>query len=387
MSGGARSAIRAALAAWVLAGCSASWQGAMPAGDALGGDSDDLDPASLALAADRTVEALQRLPSRRLRVAGRELATRDLVASARAVAAIAREETDSAALTRRLAGSCRALPAAEPARVTAYYEPLLAARRRPDASFRYPIYAKPSAAQLSALIERLGHAPTRADIDAGHVLAGLGLELAWTDDPVALFFLHIQGSGRLAFEDAAEVRVGFAASNDLAYRSVGSVMLARKILGPANATAPAMRAWLAAHPDRRDALLFENPRYIFFRETAGEGPVGALGATLVAGRSIASDDRYVPRGSLVWLRTTRPIVEESGTVRERRPLTRFVFAHDAGAAIQGPARVDLFEGSGEDAGIVAGSMNETGELFVLLCRDRPATRQRSAIRWSRWRRH
>ena len=184
------------------------------------------------------------------------------------------------------------------AKVTGYYEPVLAARTAPDARFRYALYRAPSPEQMQAVARRLGRVPTRADIDGRHALAGLGLEIAWTDDPVARFFLHVQGSGRLVFPGGRSRRVGFAGTNGLAYRSVGSVMLARGILGKGNASAPAMRAWLAAHPSRRDALLFENPRYVFFREAGDEGPVGALGATLVAGRSIAVDEKFLPRGAV-----------------------------------------------------------------------------------------
>jgi membrane-bound lytic murein transglycosylase A len=353
-----------------LAGCSASRGGhAVPAAAAIGGDVDDLDPDSLALAAERSAVALSAmLPSRTFEAAGRRVSARDLEASARHVAALARSERDPARLTARLADDCVALRAGGDAKVTAYYEPVLTARRRPDRRFRYPLYRPPSEEQLAALRRRLGRVPTRADIDGRQALVGLGLELAWVDDPVARFFLHVQGSGRLVFEGGGgEARVGFAGTNGLAYRSVGSVMLERGILERGGASAPAMRTWLAKHPDRRDALLAENPRYVFFRDTGAEGPLGALGTTLVAGRSIAVDQRHVPRGVLAWLRSSRPLPGADGRASGKVPLHRFVFAQDAGAAIEGPARVDLFAGSGEDAGYEAGLMNEAGELHLLLC--------------------
>jgi membrane-bound lytic murein transglycosylase A len=309
---------------------------------------------------------------------GRGYTSEDLVASARRVAAIARSEPDPASMTRKLTSDCRAFAAGAAAKVTAYYEPQLAARSTPDPRFRYAIYRLPSPEQLEKLRKRLGHAPTRADIDGKRVLERLGLELAWVDDATARFFLHVQGSGRLVFEDGSQKRVGFAGSNGLAYRSIGSVMLHDGLLQSDNATATAMRAWLVAHPDRRDSMLARNPRYIFFRDTGPDGPVGALGTTLVAGRSIAADDHFVPRGILAWLRTTRPVVDDAGRIDSRKPLTRFVFAQDAGAAIQGAARVDLFEGSGDRAGLEAGSMNEAGELYLLLCRDPRARTMRTA---------
>jgi len=329
----------------------------------------------------------------------------DLAASARRVVELA-EATPTAQLPARLASECRAYAAAEPAKFTAYYEPLLAARRLPDRRFRYPIYRAPDAAQRELLTGRFGGLPTRAQIDGGDeggarrtskrpvvegadahgvatsqavgehgastlqetgALRGLGLELAWLDDPVARFFLHVQGSGHLLFEGGSSTRVGFAASNDAQYRSVGAVMLERGLIEKGNASAPAMRAWLGAHPGQRDALLFANPRYVFFREVAGPGPIGALGVALVAGRSLATDPCFVPRGILTFVRTRAPVLGGAGRVVGHRPLARFAFSHDAGAAIRGPARADIFWGSGEAAGVEAGHLSESGEFFVLVC--------------------
>jgi len=362
-------ALALVVAASGLSACSTSGGPSYPATRVLGAEVDDLDPPSLALAAERTVAALGVMPSdRRVLIAGRRYSPRELAASARRVVSIARGETDPARLSKRLARECRAYPAGAAAKVTGYFEPVLDARRRRDERFRYPIYAPPSPAQLETLRRKLGRVPTRADIDSGDALVGLDLELAWLDDDVARFFLHVQGSGRLEFGDGSETRVGFAGTNELAYRSVGSVMLEQGLLERGQASATAMRRWLQAHPDRRDSLLFENPRYIFFRDNGDKGPIGALGTTLVAGRSIATDPSHIPRGALVWLHTTRPVVDADGRLVRKQPLTRFVFAQDAGAAIVGPARIDLFVGSGQAAGIEAGGMNEAGELYVLMCR-------------------
>lgn len=357
-------------AAFAATGCSPLRGVSVPASRAIAGDIDDLDPASLALAAQRTAAALSSSKREHVTIAGREVPVSVLVRSALDVARLAGRSTDGADLTRRLARACRAVPATEPAKVTGYFEPLLRARREPDDDFRYPLYRLPSQAQMQAVRERLGHGPTRADIDAGGALDGLGLELAWLDDPVARFFLHVQGSGRLELADGTTMRVGFAGTNGFPYRSVGAVMLQEGLLSKGDATAMAMRRWLAAHPERRDELLATNPRYVFFRDNGAAGATGALGAELVAGRSIATDDAHVPRGVLAWLRTTRPLLDESGRLAGKEPLARFVFAQDAGAAIVGAARVDLFTGTGDEAGIEAGAMNEAGELAVLVCRSR-----------------
>lgn len=355
------------LALALAGGCSATR--GVPASRVIGGDVDDLAPASLALAAERSADALERMPaSRRFAMGGREVSAAALSASARHVARVARDAKDAGALTARLAKDCSALRSGETGRVTAYYEPVLAARRRPDRRFRHPLYRMPSKQQMAALQRRLGRVPTRADIDRRGVLKGMGLELAWVDDPVALFFLQVQGSGRLVFEGGGGgLRAGFAGTNGLPYRGIGDAMRERGLLEKGRSSSPAMRDWLTKHPGLREELMDENPRYVFFRDTGGEGPVGALGTVLVPGRSIAVDQQFVPRGILAWLRTTRPLPGEDGRAKGRVPLTRFVFAQDAGAAIRGAGRVDLYAGSGEEAGYAAGLMKEDGELEMLLC--------------------
>ncbi|HYB98401.1 MAG TPA: MltA domain-containing protein [Candidatus Limnocylindrales bacterium] len=275
-------------------------------------------------------------------------------------------------LARFLQDRCRWFAAEEPAKITAYYEPLLQARRQRDDRFRYPLYAMPGTAVLAALERRLGHPPRRADIDGADALSGLGLEVAWLDDPVARFFLHVQGSGRLQLEDGSVLRAAYAGNNGAGYRSVGSIMLERGLLQPGNASAPAMRAWLAAHADARDALLFENPRYIFFRlldrdGDGAQGPVGAFGVPLTPERSVATDPVHVAGGNLLHIRSRRPRTGEDGTPTRWEAFERIVFSHDAGAAIQGPSRVDVFWGTGEAAGTEAGHMNESGQVHVLLC--------------------
>jgi membrane-bound lytic murein transglycosylase A len=342
--------------------------GLYPAARAVGGAIDDLDPASLAIAAERTAAALERSPgSQIVTVAGRSWMVADVAASARYVASVARTAANAVVLTGRLVHDCDAYPAGETAKVTGYYEPVLHARRMRDDKFLFPIYRAPNAEELSGVTKRLGHVPTRADIDGHGALDGLGLEIAWLDDPVERFLLHVQGSGRLVFEDGTAESVGYAATNGLEYRSIGSVMVRRGLLERSRSSAGDIRAWLAVHPEQRDAILNENPRYVFFRDNGAGGPVGALGTTLVAGRSIATDESHLPRGTFAWLRTTP---QSSGSAAGAPPVSRFVFANDTGAAIVGPARVDLFEGSGEEAGRVAGARNASGELFVLRCRGR-----------------
>lgn len=248
--------------------------------------------------------------------------------------------------------------------VTGYFEPILPATRRPSAQFRHPIYKRPpEVARIGAEYGRQsasgGLSPfyTRAEIDAG-ALEGRGLEIAYLDDAVDAFFLHIQGSGRLEIADEGGVRVGFAAKNGREYRSVGQAMIAQG-LARNGASAEAIREFYLADPARGRKLLAENPSYIFFRELTdldpASGPIGALGVQLVASRSVAVDRAYVPLGAPVWLDTTSPT----------GPLRLLTMAHDTGSAIKGPQRIDYFWGTGAVAGKVAGQMKNPGSATML----------------------
>jgi membrane-bound lytic murein transglycosylase A len=372
-----------ACTALLLGGCAAMLPGGAGGpspyeGDRIEAATDDMDRESLVVAIERSLDSLRRDSARQgegRRIGRRRVSNDDVVEGLeRALRILGSSREDGAeSFAQTLAAKCRSYRARDAAKVTAYYEPLLAARLQRDGRFRFPLYAF-SAEAMEAARARLGRVPTREDIDGADALDGAGLEIAWLDDAVERFFLHVQGSGRLDLGDGTTMRVGFAATNGLDYRSVGARMLSEGLLEPGQATAPAMKAWLAARPERRDALLFHNPRYVFFRgiaeggDHAGfDGPVGALGVPLVAGRSVAADLGLVPRGALGFLRTTQPVVDDAGRVTGRRALTRFVVVQDTGAAIRGPARLDLFAGSGERAGLEAGAMNEEGEFHLLLC--------------------
>jgi membrane-bound lytic murein transglycosylase A len=283
------------------------------------------------------------------------------------------DETPPRLLNERIARECRGYSPNQGARFTAYYEPVLEARLQKDARFRYPIYAKPDDATLAAV--SAGGRLTRADIDGRGVLAGRGLEIAYLDDPIALYFLHIQGSGRLRLADGRIVRINFAGSNGLPYTSIGRHMIDKGMTTAGSAVG--MRTFLrSAAPDIRNQILFQNPRYIFFRTVAleeADGPIGSLGVPLVAGRSIATDSRYVPPGSVVYIKTKVPVLDSRGTVVGWNEMARFTFNHDTGSAIKGPGRADIYWGEGDRAGMTAGFVNGPGEMVVLMCGAEPQT--------------
>jgi membrane-bound lytic murein transglycosylase A len=292
------------------------------------------------------------------------------------------DETPPRQLNERIARECRGYSPQQGGRFTAYYEPIIEARLKKDARFRYPIYRKPDDATVAALSAK-GRL-TRAAIDGGGALAGHGLEIAYVEDPVALYFLHIQGSGRLRLEDRSILRINFAASNGLPYTSIGRYMLDSGTI--TEGSGGAMSSFLrTTSPQLRDSILFRNPRYIFFRTVAledAEGPIGSLGVPLVAGRSIAADSRYVPPGAVVYVKTKAPVIDTRGKLVGWNEMARFTFNHDSGAAIKGPGRADIYWGEGARAGMAAGYVNGPGEMVVLVCGSDPrknAPRARSAM--------
>lgn len=274
---------------------------------------------------------------------------------------------------------------AEPPRmlVTGYYEPVIEADLESDEIYRYPLYAMPpdlitvnlasfdpvrysGRKIVGRLVEhRLVPYYSRADIDGKGVLEGCECRLAWLKDPVDAFFLHVQGSGVLSMPDGTLRRVGYAAANGRPYRSIGRYLIEKGAVGKEEMSLQAIRKYLQQHPRELDQVLWHNESYVFFR-WVDEGPVGSLNVPLVAGRSVATDPQFYPRGVLGYLVSTMPVPDEHGQVAEWRPFGRWVLNQDTGGAIKGPKKLDLFCGTGETAGWIAGRMKQTGSFYILL---------------------
>ncbi len=243
---------------------------------------------------------------------------------------------------------------------TGYYEAELRGSRKQGGRYQAPIYGPP--ADLDAVkAGNGGKYKTRAEI-AGGALAGKGLELLWADDPVDVFFLHVQGSGRVVMDDGRVVRLGYVADNGHPYASLGRALMDHGFV----AAPPSMqeiRAWIAANPAQAGHMMGQNPRYIFFaiRNYSDDGPVGAQGVALTPGRSLAVDPAFVPLGAPIWVDTVEPLAPKT-------PLRRLYVAQDTGSAIKGPIRADLFFGFGSQAASQAGVMKARGRYFVLLPR-------------------
>lgn len=262
---------------------------------------------------------------------------------------------------------------------TGYYEPVYRASRQRTAAHTAPVLPRPD--DLVEVDLGLFRDTLKGERIAGRVEGGRlapyadrrGIEaqtapaaLAWLD-PNDLFFLQIQGSGRLVFDDGAVMRVGYAGQNGHPYTAVGRVMVERGLMPLESVTMQSIRAFLAGAPDAAAKdLRDENASYVFFRplETVSPelGPVGAQGVPLTPGRSLAVDRRYHALGAPVWVDIDP--VEGAGAERIRR----LMVAQDTGGAIRGPVRGDFFWGAGDEAGAIAGAMNAKGSMIVFLPR-------------------
>ena len=265
--------------------------------------------------------------------------------------------------------------------VTGYYEPLLKGSLTRSSKYHYPLYATPDdmlTVELSSIYPELkgmrlrgrlqGNKVipyfSRADIENG--LAPLqGKEIVWVDNAIDLFFLQIQGSGRIKLENGDTLRVGYHDQNGYPYRSIGKLLVDRGELPLEKASLQGIKDWARKYPDKVTELLNSNPSYVFFREMPSNqnGPLGALGIPLTAGRSMAVDPRAIPLGAPVFLATTWP--------NSDKPLNRLMLAQDTGGAIKGGVRGDFYWGFGNEAGALAGSMRQKGQMWVLLPKDYP----------------
>lgn len=261
---------------------------------------------------------------------------------------------------------------------TGYYEAELKGARQRGGAYTVPLYRAPSdlvqvdlgqfadelkGRTLAGRVDggKLVRYPDRAQIEGGY-LKDKGLELLWVDDPVDLFFLQVQGSGRVTLAEGGTIRIGFAGHNGHGFVAIGKLLIDSGKLPRDRMSMQAIRDWLRANPTEARPLMNQNPRYIFFREippVEGDGPIGAQGVPLTAGRSLAVDRRFLPMGVPLWLDTTMPGGPD-------KKLRRVMIAQDTGGAILGPVRGDFFWGTGEAALAEAGRMRSQGSYYVLL---------------------
>ncbi len=233
---------------------------------------------------------------------------------------------------------------------TGYFEPELNGSLTRTGTYRYPVYSFPPD------VREPWH--TRRQIEEDGLLEGRGLEIAWVDDPVELFFLQIQGSGRIRLPDGRTIRVGYGGRNGHEYRSIGQELVRRGVYQPHQVSAQVIQSWVRRNPQAGRELLYHNPSYVFFRLIRArpeDGPRGAMNRSITTMRSIAVDPEFTPLGAPVW-------IEKDGA----DPLRRLMIAQDTGSAIRGAQRADVFYGTGDAAGLEAGRIRDPGRMIVLL---------------------
>jgi membrane-bound lytic murein transglycosylase A len=265
--------------------------------------------------------------------------------------------------------------------VTAFYEPEIDVSDQPDDMYRFPFYQRPDdlvdvndsnrPADMDPSYvfglngpHGIGLYPDRKAIDQG-ALDGRGLEIAWAKSKVDVFFVHVQGAARLRYRDGRLSRITYAAKAGHAFSGIGKLLLDRGEIPLESMSMQAIRAWLAEHPDQVDAVLWHNRSYIFFRQALvddlARGPIAAAKVPLVAGRSLAVDRLIHTFGFPFFIHSKTLTRLDQG-----RPFARLMLALDTGSAIVGPARGDIFTGSGDDAGDMAGAVRNDADFYILI---------------------
>ena len=265
---------------------------------------------------------------------------------------------------------------------TGYYEPILSGLNKRTPEYRYPIYVRPQdivSIDLSlfskkykgnTIVGRVADYKVipyydRKAIESDDALDGKVEALAWINDPVDLFFLQVQGSGKIYLNKGGFLNVHYHMANGHPYRSIGKLLIDQNKIPREKMSMQAIRSYLSAHPDEIEEILNYNPSYVFFK-TEKEAPIGYLEVTLTPGRSIASDRRIFPHGALGFIKVKKPLIDGSKKIHEWTDCSRFVLNQDTGGAIRGPGRADLFWGNGPYAEIAAGHLRHRGELYFIV---------------------
>jgi membrane-bound lytic murein transglycosylase A len=265
---------------------------------------------------------------------------------------------------------------------TGYYEPHLSGSLYRNEEYLYPIYALPTdlmKIDLSAFNEKykgdsiIGRYTgqtvvpyyDRREIDGENVLVGKAEPLVWVKDPVDVFFLQIQGSGKVFLNTGEVINVHYHGTNGRPYRSIGRLLIEEQKIPKEEMSMQKIRSYLQAHPEEMAPVLNHNPSYVFFK-LEPEGPLGYLNVLLTPGRSVALDRRLFPPAALAYVQTKKPVVDSAGQIDSWADCSRFVLNQDTGGAIRGPGRADLFWGNGPYAEIAAGHLAHTGKLYFMI---------------------
>lgn len=265
---------------------------------------------------------------------------------------------------------------------TGYYEPFLEGSLLKSDIYKFPVYGTPPdliSIDLSLFSPKYeGEKITgrytgrtvvpyyeRKEIETEGALEGKAPVIAWVKDPVDLFFLQIQGSGKILLENKETINIHYHASNGRPYKAIGSLMIQKDIIPRSEMSMQKIRTYLSANPESAPEILNYNPSYVFFK-TEEDGPLGCLDVILTPGRSVALDRRVFPPAGLVYIETEKPQVDGKGEVTGWIKGNRFVLNQDTGGAIRGPGRADIFWGNDKYAETAAGNMKQKGSLYFLV---------------------
>ncbi len=250
---------------------------------------------------------------------------------------------------------------------TGYFEPVYTASRQRTSEYRYPLYFEPKNFESWDKPH-----PTRLELEGKDGLGNSsiirGNELIWMRDRLEAYLVHVQGSARLKLTNGETITVGYDSSTDYPYVSIGKEVVNDGIFSLDELTLPRLMAYLNQNPQQLSNYLPRNNRFIFFRETDGAPPQGSLSVPVTAERSIATDKSIMPPGALALIKTPIPYVTKTGEI-ETKLVTRYVLDQDTGSAIKGPGRVDIFMGTGKEAGDRAGLISNEGKLYYLLLKN------------------
>jgi membrane-bound lytic murein transglycosylase A len=352
--------------------------------------SDDLDVESLEHAIAQSAGYLETIPPSREFAFGRDRYTAaHVLRSLRRFQAFIRVRPSPADLQKYIRAFYRVYQSVgrNPNRevlFTGYYEPLLKGRRSISPECRYPIFARPDdllTIDLRSFSEKYGGDKLigrvqertvvpyheRREIEVGGALYGKARPLAWVSDPIDIFFLHVQGSGKILLEDGQVLNLGYDTSNGRPYRSVGQLLIEEGKVSREEMSMQRIRAYLNDNPAEIQRVLSYNPSYIFFKVTP-DGPLGSINVTLTPGRSIALDRTLFPPAALSFVETQKPLIDAQQRIASWVESRRFALNQDTGGAIKGPGRADLFCGSGPEAEIAAGHLKHPGKLYFLVLR-------------------
>jgi len=363
--------------------------------------SDPQDKDALLASAAKSMEYLQSGAAKTTyTIDGREITSADLRAALQAFTEIyksAKTQDELNAAIRERFSVYRTIGTDGKGKVvfSSYYEPVLEASLTKDATYKYPIYARPAdlvdvnletfnadkykGEKLSGRLDGTKLVPywSREFIDIYGFLQGQGLELAYFKHPLEVMDLHVEGSGRIRLPDGTMKKAGFAGTNGLQFRGVISALISAGLIEPKNQSSHEQaKTYIDSHPDMAPFVLAWNKRYTFFKLSDLSGPddgaIGTIGRSLTGGRSIAVDPKYVPLGSLVFIQLPLPAIGPDGkAMKEQKQVSKFVLCQDTGGAILGPGRVDYFSGTGDEAGELARNVWNDGALYLLLLKEAP----------------